>query len=48
MRDFIIAIIIVSLLAFTYVNREKLDCQERTYVRHGLTYTVTHCVVIDD
>jgi len=48
MRDFIIAIIIVALLAITYVNREKLDCRERTYVRHGLSYPLTHCVVIDD
>ena len=48
MRDFIIAIIIMSLLALTYINREKLDCHERTYVRHGLDYKITHCVVIDD
>lgn len=31
-----------------YLNREKLECHERTYVRHGLSYSTTHCVVIDD
>ena len=48
MRDFIIIITLVSLLALAYVNREQLECTERTYVRHGLNYSVTHCVVIDD
>lgn len=46
MRNLLIALWAVAVIAgsvLAYHNREKLDCEERTYVRHSLTYTTTQC-----
>jgi len=46
MRNLLIvlwAIAVIGASIAAYENREVLDCETRTYVRHGLTYTTTQC-----
>lgn len=42
MRNLLIVLWAIAVVV-AYHNREKLDCETRTYVRHGLTYTTTQC-----
>lgn len=37
----VLAVGAASVIAFE--NREVLDCETATYVRHGLEYTTTQC-----
>lgn len=46
MRNLLIAIWVVVTITgsvIAYENREVLNCETRTYVRHGLEYTATQC-----
>lgn len=40
-----VTVIIGGLIG--YLNREVLECNRRAYVRHGVTFYTTECVVVN-
>lgn len=50
MRNLLIVLWLVAVITggvIGYLNRDILDCQERTYVRHGIEFKATKCVVVN-